>query len=121
MGDMLYGFALGLTDGLFFQKDHFAPQMGAGERGKTPAFAEASSFASPFATGRLRRTRWRAGEILKKILSYLDADYSDDADCERSLQNLMRDLFGEENKPALWNPSQGVSPLRRVFNGASLF
>jgi len=77
---MLCGFALGLTDGLFFQKDHFAPQMGAGERGKTPAFAEASSFASPFATGRLRRTRWRAGEILKKILSYLDADDADDLD-----------------------------------------
>lgn len=39
---MLCGFVLGLTDGLFFQKDHFAPQM-VGKRYPLKALAAIDS------------------------------------------------------------------------------
>ena len=39
MGDMLCGFALGLSDGLFFQKDYFVPRVAAGERERNIAAA----------------------------------------------------------------------------------
>ena len=70
MGDMLYGFELGLSDGLFFRKDYFVPRVAAGERERNIAAAVLTQkgfepkwvkYSNLFLTRRLRRNGLSSG------------------------------------------------------------